>query len=170
MHQSGVRADGLLRAAACAAGRHLGYRSEELTPTRRGFETWVGYYWHGENYFTHVRDSDCDSPGVDFSNASASDRGSAVWPLGSDNGTYSAYIFAAEAQRVIRLHAREHSQQALYLYVPMQNVHAPIEVPARFEALYDGAIQDPHRKTFAGMVSALVCTDFECRLTTRWTD
>jgi arylsulfatase A-like enzyme len=28
-------------------------------------------------------------------------------------------------------------------------------VPLRFEALYDGVIADPHRKTFAGMVSAL---------------
>ena len=37
----------------------------------------------------------------------------------------------------------------------MQNVHAPVEVPPQYEALYDGVIADPHRKTFAGMVSAL---------------
>jgi arylsulfatase A-like enzyme len=37
----------------------------------------------------------------------------------------------------------------------MQNVHGPIEVPARFEALYDGVIVSKGRKTFAGMVSAL---------------
>lgn len=85
-----------------------------------------------------------------------------MWPLGSDNGTYSAFIFAGEAQRVIRAHAAKHRssedhqiRKPLYLYVPMQNVHAPIEVPARFESLYDGVIADSHRKTFAGMVSAL---------------
>lgn len=92
-----------------------------------------------------------------------------MWPLGGDNGTYSAFIFTREAQRVIRMHASKYRSSSssddrndtpvvtkpLYLYVPMQNVHAPIEVPLRFEALYDGIIADPHRKTFAGMVSAL---------------
>eukprot|EP01050_Picozoa_sp_SAG11_P003648 SAG11_NODE_212_length_12275_cov_5.098308_4_plen_153_part_00 len=122
----------------------------------------MGYYWHGENYYTHVRDDDCGPPGIDFSNASQGDQGAAVWPLGSDNGTYSAFIFTGEAQRVIRAHAAKYRSgedhqitKPLYLYVPMQNVHAPIEVPARFESLYDGVIADSHRKTFAGMVSAL---------------
>ena len=45
--------------------------------------------------------------------------------------------------------------QPFYLYLAMQNVHAPIEVPARFEALYDGVIRDSHRKKIADMVSAL---------------
>ena len=133
----------------------------------------MGYYWHGEDYYTHVRDDNCGPPGIDFSNASKGDDGATVWPLDGDNGTYSAFIFAGEAQRVIRMHASKYRSgssnsssssdrndtpvvtRPLYLYVPMQNVHAPVEVPLRFEALYDGVITDPHRKTFAGMVSAL---------------
>ncbi len=38
---------------------HLGMRSEELTPTRRGFETWLGYYQHGEDYYSHVFGTGC---------------------------------------------------------------------------------------------------------------
>lgn len=142
---------------------HLGYRSEELTPTRRGFESHLGYYWHGEDYFTHVRDLACGPPGVDFSNATADMPLASTWPARGFDGEYSAYIYAAEAGRVIRAHASKHTVGAgaaavtrpLYLYLPFQNVHAPVEVPARFEALYDGVITDPTRKTFAGMVSAL---------------
>jgi arylsulfatase A-like enzyme len=133
---------------------HLGFRSEALTPTRRGFDTYLGYYEHGEDYYTHVFNTECGRAGVDFNNATSSNHPN-VWPLDGFNGTYSAFIFAAEAQRLIRNHASSKTTKPMYLYVAMQNVHAPIEVPERFESLYDGVITDSKRKTFAGMVSAL---------------
>ena len=34
-------------------GRHMGFRSESLNPTRRGYDTFLGYYHMGEDYFTH---------------------------------------------------------------------------------------------------------------------
>ena len=116
-----------------------------------------------------MRDANCGRPGVDFSNASKGDVGAAHWPLRGYNGSYSAFIFAAEAQRIIRAHAARHStpvqegggtreagarafSKPLYLYLPFQNVHGPVEVPPQYEALYDGVIADPKRKTFAGTV------------------
>ena len=110
-----------------------------------------------------VFDTKCGRPGVDFNNATALDSTDS-WRLDGFNGTYSAFIFAAEAQRVIRAHADTYAEpdptkaggvtvnKPLYLYVAMQNVHGPIEVPIRFESLYDGVIADPHRKTFAERV------------------
>eukprot|EP00911_Craspedida_sp_UC1_P000300 UC1_evm1s229 len=75
---------------------------------------------------------------------------------------YSAMIFAKEAERIIRNHAREYAPKGvpMFLYLPFQSVHGPEEVPARFEALYatPGSphyIADPARRTHQGMVTAL---------------
>ena len=140
---------------------HLGYRSPELTPTRRGFETHFGYYQHGEDYFTHRFDDGCGAPdsGYDFNNATnltaPADFAVPRTQVGT-GGVYSAYTFTSEAQRLVRRHAATRGADApFYLYAAFQNVHAPVEVPAVYEALYDGVIADPKRKTFAGMVSAL---------------
>ena len=44
--------------------------------------------------------------------------------------------------------------QPAFLYVALQAVHAPLQVPDRYLAPY-AFIQDPRRRRYAGMVSAL---------------
>lgn len=152
---------------------HLGMRSEELTPTRRGFETWLGYYQHGEDYYTHIfgKEARCSSGivGVDFSNATTATNVS-DWRLRGYKGVYSAFVFADEATRRIKDHASQYIAangggggggdssavtKPMYLYLPFQSVHAPHEVPRRFTDLYNGVIKDDKRKVYAGMISAL---------------
>ena len=36
-----------------ASPQHLGFRNESLTPTYRGYDTFLGYYHMGEDYYTH---------------------------------------------------------------------------------------------------------------------
>ena len=143
-------------------------RSEELTPTRRGFDTWLGYYQHGEDYYTHIfgKEARCPSgiTGVDFSNATAASNVS-NWRLRGYKGVYSSFIFADEATRRIKDHASRYTASGdgsgssgtkpMYLYLPFQSVHAPHEVPQRFTDLYNGVIKDEKRKVYAGMISAL---------------
>ena len=35
---------------------HLGYCAWDYTPTRRGFDTFLGFYLGSQNHFTHDRD------------------------------------------------------------------------------------------------------------------
>lgn len=39
---------------------HLGFCRAAYTPTRRGFQSFTGYYTGAEHYFSHVRDHGYD--------------------------------------------------------------------------------------------------------------
>jgi arylsulfatase A-like enzyme len=64
---------------------------------------------------------------------------------------YSTYIYAERAKQIISNH---NETKPLFLYLPFQSVHAPIEVPKRFEDMYQHIVNDNRRK-FSGMVSAM---------------
>ena len=98
----------------------MGFRSESLNPTRRGYDTFLGYYHMGEDYFTHRQSvklqGDC-CPGcageyLDFTNASAEGE---ITALRDQGGVYSAYVFAAEAQRLLRRHVELYKTQPIFM-------------------------------------------------------
>ena len=134
---------------------HLGFCNTKYTPTERGFDSHFGYYVGAEDYYTHRRSDsvpnkainatkpELEVDGLDFRNNT-----DLVLNM---NGTYSTIAFALEAQRIVSQH---NPQQPLYLYLPFQAVHAPLEVPQRYIDMYLH-IQDQKRRTFAGMVTAM---------------
>nr|KAG5699422.1 hypothetical protein BaRGS_016268 [Batillaria attramentaria] len=117
---------------------HLGFCNWKYTPMFRGFDTFFGYYNGAEDYYTHIRDN-----GFDF-------RFNDTVYHGGDN-VYSAELLAVRAEQIIRTHDKS---SPLFLYLPFQSVHAPLEVPKRFEDLYSH-IQTKDRRIYCGMVSAL---------------
>ncbi|XP_067658130.1 arylsulfatase B-like [Haliotis asinina] len=117
---------------------HLGFCKWECTPTYRGFDTFFGYYSAEEDYFNHSKGAYLDYR----------DNKLPAWDY---RGEYSAYTFAQKAVDIIHQH---NVSQPLFMYLPYQNVHAPIEVPEKYFNMYPNVINEG-RRTYSGMVSAL---------------
>ena len=128
---------------------HMGFYKWAMTPTFRGFDSFVGFYSGGEDYFTH------ESGGAyDFRRDPSPNCGEGCSQIAwQDQGSYSTTVFSEEAVRVVGAH--DPSRQPLFLYLAFQGVHSPAQVPPAYEQQYEESITDPKRRTFAGMLSAV---------------
>ncbi|KAK7099073.1 arylsulfatase B-like [Littorina saxatilis] len=121
---------------------HLGSCNWKYTPTYRGFDTFFGFHNGNQDYYSRMR-ADDGFNGFDFRlNTSVFHAGDYV---------YSPTLYGARAEQIIRSHDKD---TPLYLYLPFQSVHEPLEVPKRFEDMY-AHIQTKDRRVYCGMVSAL---------------
>lgn len=127
---------------------HLGMYKKECLPTRRGFDSYFGYLTGSEDYYSHVR---CHPiPGANVTRCALDLReGEAV--ATAYKGAYSTEMFAQRASSIIGKH---NADKPLFLYVALQAVHSPLQVPERYVAPY-GFIKDHSRRSYAGMVSAM---------------
>ncbi|XP_038067302.1 arylsulfatase B-like isoform X2 [Patiria miniata] len=117
---------------------HLGLYKKACWPTRRGFDTYFGYLLGSEDYYTHKR-----MGGLDLR-----DQEEPAWNY---NGVYSTHLFTQRAQDILR---GQNSSQPLFLYLPFQAVHDPLEVPERYLQPYLH-IKDEKRRIYAGMVACM---------------
>ncbi|KAI6652562.1 hypothetical protein LOD99_4347 [Oopsacas minuta] len=126
---------------------HLGYYNPKYLPTNRGFDSFFGYYGADLHYFTHTSYDLWTQPPpnwcLDLHNNSKC--------VPNYNGTYSLDLYIQEAERIIQQHS---SNTPMFMYLAMQNIHNPIEVPKEFEHLYYDVRSIDRRKTL-GMVTAL---------------
>jgi arylsulfatase A-like enzyme len=120
---------------AIAGKWHLGHFQPEYLPTRRGFQHQYGHYNGALDYFTHIRDEGFDWHRDDREN--------------HDEG-YTTHLLAREAVRVIEERDRA---KPLFLYVPFNGVHGPLQVPESYSQPYSQF--EGRRRTYAGMVAAL---------------
>ncbi|KAK7500422.1 hypothetical protein BaRGS_00008329 [Batillaria attramentaria] len=109
---------------------HLGYCNWQYTPTFRGFDTFYGFY-NGEGAYDFRRDE------------------AVSW---EDAGKYSTSLFADRAMDVLMTHDKS---QPLFLYLPFQAPHFPLQVPNYYEDEFCSHIQDTKRRTYCGMVAML---------------
>ncbi|BFZ23619.1 hypothetical protein BsWGS_26657 [Bradybaena similaris] len=117
---------------------HMGMCRWECTPTYRGFDSFYGYYNAEEDYYTKVVEE-----GYDFRD---NER------LATEaNGTYSTDLYVERIKKIVASH---NPDTPLFLYLPFQNVHNPLEVPDKYYKLYPN-ITDGDRRTFSGMVTSL---------------
>ncbi|XP_053394849.1 arylsulfatase B-like [Mercenaria mercenaria] len=116
---------------------HLGFCNWDCTPTNRGFDSFLGYYNGQEDYYNKTILN-----GIDFHDNKE--------PIPEDN-RYSAFVYADRAKSVIKNHNKT---KPLFLYLPFQSVHIPIQVPKRFEDMYPDIAND-QRRQYSGMVSAM---------------
>jgi len=129
--------------ATHAVGKwHIGFYKKEYTPTYRGFDSYYGYLTGSEDYYTHMRCESKGNCGMDLH-----DNEEVVW----NNTEYSTYLFSRKAEDVIKKHDQN---KPLFLYLPFQAVHAPMQVPQKYIDPYPKS-DYPFRRIYAGMVSCM---------------
>ena len=122
---------------------HLGFFKKDYLPWKRGFDTYFGYLTGGEDYYTKYRCDEVKYCGYDMD----SEKG----PTNETYGEYSAHLFARKARDIIKNHNKSNP---LFLYLALQSVHSPLEVPEEYTKPYSH-IKDKNRRIYAGMVAAM---------------
>jgi len=115
---------------------HLGHVSADYLPTRRGFHLQYGHYNGALDYFTHIRDGGHDWHRDDKANY--------------DEG-YSTDLIGEHAAAIIAKHDKS---QPLFLYVPFNAPHTPLQAPEEYIRRYAG-MKNKGRRTFAAMVTCM---------------
>jgi arylsulfatase A-like enzyme len=122
-------------ATAICGKWHLGEFQEAYRPTKRGFDHQYGHWFGALDYFTHMRENQLDWHRND-------------WPC--DEKGYTTHLVAKEACRLIRATP---AGKPLFLYLPFNAVHTPLQVPEEHLKPYDNLTGS--RRTYAGMVAAM---------------
>jgi arylsulfatase A-like enzyme len=115
---------------------HLGHADKKYWPQNRGFDHFYGNVLGEVDYFTKERGGiiDWQRDGVFL----------------KEPGYYTNLI----GNEAVRLIEKQDPSKPFFLYFASLAVHAPYQAPEKYKARYP-AIQDPNRKTYAAMASAL---------------
>lgn len=106
---------------------HLGMSGVEYTPTRRGFDTFLGMYLGSGKYFKHTHNGGYDlrlnfrnEKGVVIDNA-----------LTNYNNVYSTEIFTNRTLDLLEDHHKQHSPNntPFFIFLSHQAPHGPYEAP-----------------------------------------
>lgn len=115
---------------------HLGTITPGHLPMRRGFDHQYGHYLGMIDYFSHERDGSVDWNRNDQ-------------PL--DEKGYTTNLIASECVRLIENHD---TKKPLFLYVPFNAPHTPLQAPKRYVDMY-AHIEKKRRRSFAAMVACM---------------
>ncbi|XP_066920842.1 arylsulfatase B-like [Clytia hemisphaerica] len=137
---------------------HLGFFQKEYTPVYRDFESFFGFYNSGSDYETHyssIRRNGILYSGLDLHRDIESTATLAPDLTHIGTNDYSSEMYAEEARQIILNHDTTKPDEPLFLYFPMQSVHGPLQSSSGCESHFDGVINDPDRKTMAGMIKCM---------------
>eukprot|EP00934_Nitzschia_sp_Nitz4_P005314 Nitzschia sp. Nitz4//scaffold32_size149145//69827//74087//NITZ4_002882-RA/size149145-processed-gene-0.96-mRNA-1//1//CDS//3329548078//5304//frame0 len=136
---------------------HIGHSNWNQTPTFRGFDEFFGFYYGGEDYYTHMHNG-----GYDLRHDQQRHCGKGCSRVAAEAvGNYSSPLFAKETIRMLHDYLEKQSARdaksvkPLFQYLAFQAVHCPNEVPEEYVDMYDNFTTfSPQRKIYAGMLTA----------------
>ena len=123
-------------ATAICGKWHLGHASPGQLPTRRGFDTQYGHYNGALDYFTHIRDGGHDWHEDDAANF--------------DEGYTTDLIAEAAIERI----AAHDPAKPLFLYVPFNAPHTPLQAPESWIQKFS-TIENKRHRIYAAMVACM---------------
>ena len=138
----------------------LGMHKWEYTPTRRGFDSFYGFYNNAEDHFTHSITASPDyltpdnvvlrNPlyyGLDFRNDDEAVR--------NEWGVYSTTLFTDVVKQAIDDHAID--KVPFFIYAAYQAVRSPLQAPKRYRDQCDLLIPEDYenRRKFCGLLLAV---------------
>jgi arylsulfatase A-like enzyme len=115
---------------------HLGHFAPEYLPTRRGFTHQYGHYNGALDYFTHERDGGFD------------------WHRDDQVNRDEGYTTVLNGNEAVRLIAKQDSAKPLFLYMPFNAPHTPLQALPEHLRLYEH-IENKQRRTYCAMVHAV---------------
>ena len=119
---------------------HEGFYKSEYLPVNRGFDTSSGFLGGGEDHMNQ-RVGTIYNCAVDFwKNISPDSR----------NGTYDAYTYRNDLTDILMQHD---PTQPFFLYLPLHNVHTPLQAPDEWLNKYSVNSTCENRRTYQAMVS-----------------
>eukprot|EP01050_Picozoa_sp_SAG11_P044069 SAG11_NODE_21219_length_429_cov_1.254545_1_plen_105_part_10 len=103
------------------------------------------------SYWYHTR-ADGNFSGLDFRAGGAPN---ALSPASNSSyDIYSAFVFADAVAKIAANHgATAAATTPLFVYLPFQSVHSPLQAPDEYEAMYM-EVNDTSRKTTCAMITA----------------
>lgn len=141
---------------------HLGHYKSEYLPLERGFDSFYGYHGPGMDYQTHVSLDGCTTSLNDDDDSSTkvctTDMFDGDTFIGEDDnvkGTFSTVLFE---NRIADLLSSYDSDSPLFMYLPFQNVHAPLTM---YDEYYDNnrelfdTVPNDDRRTFSVLLKLL---------------
>jgi arylsulfatase A-like enzyme len=115
---------------------HLGHYKKAYWPQNRGFDHFYGSILGEVDYFTKEKGGVID------------------WQRNGETLKETGYHTTQLADEMVRVIEADDGKQPLFMYMPFLAPHAPYQAPKEYEDRYPN-IQDPTRRTYAGMVTAL---------------
>ncbi|GFS68664.1 arylsulfatase B [Nephila pilipes] len=124
---------------------HLGHCNQSYTPLFRGFDSFLGFYYAEGDYYTHTIEKSVQvwQELLDFHQN--------LYPTNQYKGVYTTEVMK---KAVTELLSKSDPDIPLFLYLPFQAVHSPLQVPKIYEDKYSH-ITNKERRIFSGMVTAM---------------
>jgi arylsulfatase A-like enzyme len=141
---------------------HLGYSKWDYTPTKRGFDSYLGYMQGETDYYNKSSAEGKAKHGVPPLSGYDFWRNRSIIPA---DDSYTMSFYSAEAERLVQRWGEAATAAAAaaavpkpwFLYYALQTVHTPLEAPPQPEHMENCAhvTSSAGRKTLCSMASAL---------------